>query len=153
MFKNHIQRHERLHSMRMVSRDVKFQSRSPRLAMNPHNIHFLLILLALILRPLIILQLPLQTRNDILNTSLTFFKREISTPIPPPRFLVCFQRRPLPQLGELRVAEGIRCGSFCSSRAATRNPIFDARVEFGAEELFEGVCLCPAWVVRAWIGD
>ena len=90
MPKNKIQRHKRLHRMLMMRRNFKLQPGSPGLPMNTHDIHFLLILLTLFLLPLIILQLSLQPRNNILNTGLTLLKRKVPTPVPPSRFRIRF---------------------------------------------------------------
>ena len=145
--------------------NIVLELSSTRLPMNANNIHLLPILLftlALFL-PIIILQLPPQPSNNILNPSLTLLKRKIPTPVPPPRFLIRLQRRPFPQLRELCVAQrlvrgigvgeiGRSCG-LCAGCTAARNPVFDAGIEFCAEELFESVCLCSAWVFWPWVGD
>jgi hypothetical protein len=133
--------------------------------MNANNIHLLPIpLFALtLLLPVFILQLPPQPSNNILNPSLALLKRKIPTPVPPPRFLIRLQRRPFPQLRELCVAQRLmrgigvgeirRCGGLCAGCTAARDPVFDAGIEFCAEELFECVCLRSAWVFWAWVGD
>lgn len=147
--------------------NIVLQLRSTRLPMNTNNIHLLpipFLPITFLFRAIIILQLPPQPSNNILNPSLTLLKRKIPTPIPPSRFLIRLQRRPFPQLRELcfaqRFVRGIgvgeirlSCGGLCTSRAATRNPVFDAGIEFCAEELFKGICLCSAWVFWAWVGD
>lgn len=145
--------------------NIVLQFRSTRLPMNTNNIHLLRIplLLTFLFRAIVILQLPPQPSNNILNSSLALLKRKIPTPVPPSRFLVRLQRRPFPQFRELcfaqRFVRGIRvgeirlsCGGLCTGCAAARNPVFDAGIEFRAEELFEGVCLCSAWVFWAWVG-
>lgn len=149
--------------------NIVLELSSTRLPMNANNIHLLPIplltlALTLLLPIIIILQLPPQPSNNILNPRLALLKRKIPTPVPPPRFLVRLQRRPFPQLRELcvgqRLVRGIgvgeigRCGGgLCTGCTAARNPVFDAGIEFCAEELFEGVCLCSAWVFWAWVGD
>jgi hypothetical protein len=154
----------------MMRRNIKLQARTPRLPPNTNNIHLLpvslTILLTLLLRPLIILQLPLQPRNNILNARLPLLKRIIPTPIPPPRLLIRLQRRPRPQLRQLRLTQLVlvlvlgngkgsgRSGlGLGTSFAAAGDPVFDARIELCAEELFECWGLRAAWVVRAWVGD
>lgn len=96
-------RHNGLNSMRMMNRNIILQPRStPRLPMNPHNLHLILTLLLIVLLfiriPLIVLQLPLQPRNNTLNTPrpLPLLKREVPSPVPSPRLLVRFKRRPFP---------------------------------------------------------
>lgn len=148
--------------------NIVLELSSTRLPMNANNIHYLpipLLPLALLLRPIIILQLPFQPSNNILNPSFALLERKIPTPVPPPRFLVRLEGRPFPQLCELRIAQrfvrGIgvgeirrrRCGGLRAGCAAARNPVFDAGIEFRSEELFEGVCLCSAGVFWAWVGD
>jgi hypothetical protein len=93
--------------MLMMRRNIKLQPSRPRLPSNTHNIIRLLLgfFVALILRLLLVNKLPLQSRNNILNPGLALLKREIPAPVPPPRFSVRLQRRPLPQRRELRVAE------------------------------------------------
>lgn len=112
----------------------------------------------------IILQLSLQPRNNILHPGLALFKREIPTPIPPARFLIRLQRRPLPQLRELGLAKWFGCSRVlvcmqsrvwivgtCDTPA--RQPVLNAWVEFCAQELFERAGLCPARVLGPWVGD
>lgn len=168
MSQNKIQRHEWLHRMRVMRSNIVLQLSSTRLPMHANNIHLLripLLSLALLLRPIIILQLPPQPSNNILNPSLALLKRKIPTPIPPPRFLIRLQRSPFPQFRELRFTQrfvrGIRvgeirgrpCGGLCAGCTAARNPVVDAGIEFCAEKLLEGVCLCSTWVFWAWVGD
>lgn len=148
--------------------NIVLQLSSTRLPMNTNNIHFLripLLPITFLFGPIIILQLPPQPSNNILNPSLALLKRKIPTPIPPPRFLVRLERRPLPQLRELcfaqRFVRGIRvgeirrlsCGGLCTGCTTARNPVFDAGIEFRAEELFEDICLCSAWVFWTRVGD
>lgn len=136
--------------------------------MNPDNLHLILTLLLIVLFfiriPLIILQLPLQSRNNTLNTPrpLPLLKRKIPSPIPSPCLLIRFKRRPFPQLTEFRLAKRLvlcarvesRClRGICTSNAAARDPVFDARIEFRAEELLQGICLRAAGVFGAWVGD
>ena len=153
----------------MVSSNIELELSSTRLSMNANNIHLLPIpipvLILTLLLPIIVLQLPPQPSNNILNPSLALLKCKIPTPVPPPRFLVRLQRRPFPQLRELRIAQrfmrgiGIGaeirrpCGGLCTGCTAARNPVFDAGIEFCAEELLERVCLCSARVLWAWVGD
>lgn len=167
MSQNKIQRHERVHRMRVMRSNIVLQLRSTRLPMNTNNIHLLripLLPLTFLFRAIVILQLPPQPSNNILNPSFPFLKRKIPTPIPPPRFLVRLQRRPFPQISELcfaqRFVRRIRVGEIrlsrsglCTGRAAARNPVFDAGIEFCAKELLERVCLCLAWVFWAWVRD
>lgn len=168
--------------MRMMNRNIKLEpSTTARLAMHPDNLHLILTLLLLprlpllfffflLLITLIILQLPPQPRHNILNPSLALLQRKIPTPIPPPRLLIRLNRRPLPQLRQLGFTKrlvrrlrrgnrtrvrmcGVRRGQVGARFPAARDPVFDAGVEFCAEELLEGVGLRAAWVVRAWVGD
>lgn len=84
--------------------NIVLQLSSTRLPMNTNNIHLLsipLLPITFLFGAIVILQLPPQPSNNILNPSLALLKRIIPTPIPPSCFLVRLQRRPFPQLREL----------------------------------------------------
>lgn len=158
--------------MRMMDRNIKLKARAtPRLAVHTHNLHLVLafllsfLLFLLLLLALIILQLPSQPSHNFLYARLALLKGKVPTPIPPPRFLVRFNGCPFPQLSELGLTErplrrfcrsccvGVPRWLLCTSRAATRYPVFDAGIKFCAQELLEGVCLRATWVLGARVGD